>query len=536
LFKEIVTNHNIVIKAWAIVADELFDRIKDIVLFETDAGMINLQRYFEVSRFSKLAQEEDNGKRYIFYFTAPGGAGQYGVLFAAKGIRVIDSTQFPDESFLQKYAEKDKKVALRRLDVSGGFIFEKLEHRQRKWVDLEEAYADHRIDANVVQFIPEDIPAVLIYHETEPVSTDQVDRLLADPNLSTNLKSLVRQMWEDREKHHKSKVTGGGILYVNANNPVVQKLADFDLFDYEIQNVLIVIYNNALMLSLQGQKRAMTPENAKRVFDGNNRAIEALMNKIYEVRELRAQEFVAITDEPSSVEKTVEVGQSAQPRQEGVNQTLHTTCFVALPFTQEYEIVYEALQDVLEAAPYFWEVVRADERFFANDIPKNVAYWIARSHCYAVDLSEGNANVMMELGHIYWGYPSRPLFLLQRENTEPLHQKDLGARLRITYPWGDSPNRKRIADALREEIKKFEDIKQLHGRAHYLSALAMQAEWISSKLAQALAEQYETVEDLLNVEAEVITKEIGGQIARPGTVHDIQNYMREQCELPRSSV
>jgi molecular chaperone HtpG len=128
LFREIVTNHNLVIKAWAIVSDELFDRIKDIVLFTTDAGQMNLKRYFEVSSYSKVAKAAGpNGeKRYIFYFSTPGGVGQHAMLFAAKGLRVIDAQHFPDEPFLQKYRDKHTDVELRRLDVGGEFIFEEL--------------------------------------------------------------------------------------------------------------------------------------------------------------------------------------------------------------------------------------------------------------------------------------------------------------------------------------------------------------------------------------------------------------------------
>src|SRR5262249_10239833 len=53
VFKEIVTNHNSVMKAWAVVSDELFQRVRDIVLFQADNGPINLPNYFKASRLSK---------------------------------------------------------------------------------------------------------------------------------------------------------------------------------------------------------------------------------------------------------------------------------------------------------------------------------------------------------------------------------------------------------------------------------------------------------------------------------------------------
>ncbi len=535
LFKEIVTNHNLVIKAWAIASDELFDRIKDIVLFTTDAGTINLPRYFEMSRYSKgTTAAGDSSKRYIFYFTTPGGAGQHTMLFAAKGLRVIDAQHFPDDGFLQKYANRHEDIILKRLDVGGEFIFEELERRERKWVDLEEEYGHQRIDARVVRFMPEDIPAVLIYPETEPVS-DQVDGLLADPNLSAPLKNLVKQMWEDREKQRKGRISAGGILYVNANNQVVQKLVDLGLGDYEVQEVMIVIYNNALMLSTQGARMALAPESAKKIFEGNNRAIAALMSKIYEVRDLKAHHLAELGERAAAQLTAGEKAAPSQPRPArlettSVEPTLHITCLLAVPFDKEYDILLEALRDVLEVAPYFWQVSRADKRFFANDVPNNMSEWIARAQCFAADISEMNENVMMEVGLMYWGYPSKPLILLQRDSVQS-RIVDLGGRMRVKYPWGDTPDQVRIAAALREEIKKFDELKNLKGQAHYLSARLMRADFIQPRLAAALAERYETVEELLATDVANITRDLGARFAPTGVVQSIQDYLREVCGL-----
>lgn len=536
LFKEIVTNHNLVIKAWAIASDELFDRIKDIVLFTTDAGTISLPRYFEMSRFSKGVSAGNGTKRHIFYFTTPGGAGQHTMLFAAKGLRVIDAQHFPDESFLQKYANKHEDVILRRLDVGGDFIFEELERRERKWVEMEEEYSHQRIDAKVVRFLPEDIPAVLVFPETEPVS-DQVDGLLADPNLSAPLKNLVRQMWDDQQKKRRGRISAGGILYVNANNPIIQKLADLDLADYEVQDVMIVIYNNALMLSTQGARMALAPESAKKIFEGNNRAIGALMAKIYEVRDLKAQQLAEMGERAASQlagKGAARVGlQAATPTvaaSPAVDQTKHIQCLIALPFDDAYNVVFEALCDVLEAAPYFWQVVRADKRYFKNDVPNNMAAHIARAHCFAVDITELNENVMMELGHMYWAYPERPLMLLQREGTQS-RVVDLGGKLRIKYPWAETPNQERIAAALRDEIKKFDDVKNLKGEAHYLSARLLRADFIPPKVAAALAERFETAEELVEKDPGDISRSIGARLAPGGVVQSVQDYLRDVCGL-----
>jgi molecular chaperone HtpG len=534
LFKEIVTNHNLVIKAWAIASDELFDRIKDIVLFTTDAGTINLPRYFEMSRYSKGVAAGDSARRYIFYFTTPGGAGQHTMLFAAKGLRVIDAQHFPDEGFLQKYANKHEDVILKRLDVGGEFIFEELERRERKWVELEEEYSHQRIDAKVVRFVPEDLPAVLIFPETEPV-TDQVEGLLADPNLSAPLKNLVKQMWEDREKQRRGRISSGGILYVNANNPVVQKLVDLDLLDLEIQEVMIVIYNNALMLSTQGARMYLAPESAKKVFESNNRAIAALMSKIYEIRDLKAHQLAEmgerVTAQLTATERSTQPAvQTTRLETPAAEPNRHIVCLLAVPFEKDYDVLLEALRDVLEVAPYFWQVARADKRFFANDVPNNMAYWIARAQCFAADISEMNENVMMEVGLMYWGYPSKPLLLLQRDTVQS-RIVDLGGRLRVKYPWGDLPDQSRMAMALHQEIKKFEELKNLNAQAHYLSVRLMRADFIPPILATALADRYETVEDLIQTDAAAISHDLGIRFAPTGVVQEVQSYLHDVCGI-----
>jgi len=541
MFKEIVTNHNLVIKAWAVASDELFDRIKDIVLFTTDAGQLNLQRYFEVSRYSKGARPAGtNGdKRYIFYFTTPGGVGQHAMLFAAKGLRVIDAQHFPDEPFLQKYAAKHDDVVLRKLDVGGEFIFEELPRKENKWLELEETYLHLRIDAKVVQFVPENIPAVLIFPETEDVD-DQVDTLLNDPNLSAPLKNLVRQMYEDRKKERRGKVSAGGVLYVNANNPVVQQLADLDhQTDYDVQDIMIFIYNNALMLSTQGAKRALMPESAKIVFEGNNRVVTSLMQKIQEVRRLQQRQLASVPgivgENPAAEPAGTGVTPVARPAIK-VKQSKHITCFVALPFEEPFKVVLEALRDVLEGHPYYWEVKRADQRLYRSNVPENVGHWIARAHCYAVDLTEGNDNTLMELGLMHWGYTDRPLILMQRQG-DPIRLANLGERIRVSYPWGDPPDQAAIAAALSEHIHSREDIGKLRGEAHYLSARAMRdVEYIQPKVAQAISDEFETVEEFVAQDPKAVADKISRKLKTTiphAVIMAIQEYLQEQCGLTR---
>src|ERR1022692_2146529 len=189
--------------------------------------------------------------------------------------------------------------------------------------------------------------------------------------------------------------------------------------------VVRAVYYNASLFSVQGGK-PLLPKRAKEIFEGNNRTLATLMSKIIEVR--RLQDRIV----PAQLKAELPAaGPSVRER-----QPEHIMCFFAVPFRDEYDVVLEALRSVLEDAPYFWEVARADRKFFARTVPDNVGMWISRAQCYVVELSDCNPNVMMELGQMYWGYPGRPIYLLQREGSKP-DIVDLGARLRIKYPWSD---------------------------------------------------------------------------------------------------
>ncbi len=269
----------------------------------------------------------------------------------------------------------------------------------------------------------------------------------------------------------------------------------------------------------------------KRVFESNNRTIAALMTKIYEVRDLKAQQLVASNPRTTGPLASAAEAEPEQLRPTpAVQQTKHITCFVALPFNDEYDILLEALRDVLEVAPYFWQVERADSKYFKNSAPNNVGEWIARSQCYIVDISESNESVMMELGHMYWGYQGRSLIVLHRDGIQRrIADLDL---LRIAYPWADSPNQTRIANALRREFEKFDELKELKVQAHYLSVRLIRStvRWIQADVADAVAERYSTVEEFVGKDAAASVQDLGS-IVPVSVVQDIQSHLRKTCGL-----
>lgn len=477
MFREIVTNHNLVIKAWALVSDELFDRIKDIVLFDTDVGYMNLPRYFEQSRLIRKGREEEAeeieitdektgerkkaSKRYIYYFATPGGVGQHAFLFQARGVRVIDAQFFPEESFLKKYAERHPDVELRRLDVGGEYIFEELRPKDARWVELEEAYADRRIEARVVRYEPASIPAVLIFPEA-PSYEQQARQLLDDPEVSPALKNLLRPLMEELDKGRKQKISGAGVLYLNADNEVIQQLAEEYPRREEVEevDVLTTIYNNALMLSAP---RSLTLENARRIFDSNNRTIRALINKINEVRELRQRAKAADPAHMQQLEAEIQRLQAEIRRLEEENQRLSL-----------FAPVFPAIRTACFARPYrpeFADIEDSVKRIFIRELGirletvaekpgdlvvfQSIQTKIRNSHLLVADITGANPNVLIEVGYALGA--GKPVILIQRQDDDTPIPFDVQPFLRFPYAVLQAPDGRKVVVLLADELERAKD-------------------------------------------------------------------------------
>jgi len=506
-FREIVLCHNIVIKAWAIAEDELFNRVKNIVYFNTEDELLTLPQYFARFQMQTTDVTESSTKR-IFYTTNPGGAGQQAILFKAKGFSVLDASNFPDVEFLMKYVAKEADVELHKLSVdSFDYIFEPLPIDScQKWENIENSFLNFQITAKVVRFIPTSMPAILLHDDSN--NEEQMLELLQDPGLSPTIKRLLQHTIKHQQK------TGSDvrskILYLNADNNIVRSLAEQDLNNSEIMEVVKALYYNALLLSLQGSK-PLSMHQALEIFEGNNNALAAFTANLIEIQTLRP-EF-------EKLRPSIAIEQQYNSN--------HVKCFVALPFDKEYNIIFDCLRRVLEDAPYFWEINRADEQYFVRNIPGNVGKWISDASCYAVDITDLNPNVMMELGRMYWGFPDRVILLLTREGIEN-KISDLGGAIHIKYPWNEHPDPEQIELTLREEIKKFAELTDIQKPSHFLSSNSMKGiKWIDSSVKTTIAKKYVTIERFLEKAPEDVVKDIDLDIPND-TIKVIQNHLYEK--------
>ena len=135
--------HHDHLKGMAMVNDEFFDRVADLLLFETNykgnEGLLSLRQYLPKNPLL------DDNRAPIYYFSHYDSAAQYYRMAEEKGIIVINAGFTYDERLLEKYGEAHPEVALEKLNVlDKGIFFEELDEAERaRFRRLEEVMGRH---------------------------------------------------------------------------------------------------------------------------------------------------------------------------------------------------------------------------------------------------------------------------------------------------------------------------------------------------------------------------------------------------------
>ena len=506
-FERIMEWHSYHVKGMAVAYDDFFDAIADLVPFETNRGLMSLRRYCDTS-----LRLENTAGYDIFYFSERGSATQFYMLCNAKGLLVINASYIFEENFLKKYAERRPNVRLHQISGTGSeFLFERISDEDaRAFRDLEIDFRRHIPDpgsqVKVVRFKPNMLPAVAVL-SADAKLRQELERTKADVIMPDAVRELVSRILSERP-------TVPVTLHLNADNPTIQQMAQMAANranDPEVyQTAILAIYNNAILLTQQ----LMTPDNAQVIFNTSNHSIKLMVDQTEQLQGLQGKLSAA-----QLALREKEKAEVATNEQNG--RMKHIVCMVAMPFRDSQSFAYEtallpALRSVLEQAPYYWQVVRADEKYFADTIDRNVAVWMKRSHAYIADISDQNPNVMMELGYMRWAREAwQPVIVLERTHTGALlDPADLRGIIRMHYPAASGRHAAdEIAEVLKEEFAKDESIQKLNRlkQEHYLSPLLLHKRFrVSEDDARDLAGAYVTMESFVAANAEDIRLRVSG--------------------------
>lgn len=396
----VVGAYNNTIKARSVDDDAFFDRVCDLVRVSTDAGPMAMPAY--------LAQS----KGVIYYFAERGTATQHKLLFAHKGLPVIDASWGMEEEFLEKYAER-KGAKLERLETGSGAIFQVLETVDEKWQDLARQFRlQLHKEARPVAFEPATVPAVLV---ARPV--DRGERELGQIEALGLGGTQLRQMFEKMARDKNVRAAGEDtILQLNVNNPLMQQLRDMNRSDTFLL-ALTAIYNNALMFA----HHYVSPENAEIIFTTNNAAISAMIGNARALAEAQA--------DAARMEIELNEWKAKAPR---IQLSEHRTCFFAFDYNfEENYTLMKQLQAYFVQRGLGIEVIAPVKEMHDTNIIKSMYDQLHSVYFGLAEITGNNPNVFYEAG-LLKGL-GKPVILLKNQETEAKTPFDVFSDYRIDY-------------------------------------------------------------------------------------------------------
>lgn len=504
-FQEVMDWHHYHIKGMALEADDFFREVADLLPFETNEGPRSLRQYLE-----KAVQDRD-GRRTILYFSERGQATQFFLLADAKGISVINASYVHESRFLEKYAREFPNIKLEQLDFAASdIIFQSLSPDE---ADLyQELLTEFNLNmptagsqARIVRFRPVNIPAVITLTEAQKLSR-QLDALKDNLAIPDGIRDLVRRVSEERSG---IPVT----IYLNADNPTIQALPKMNFRTEVAVNAMIAIYNNALMLA----QHLITPRNAEMMFTQFNRVIDLLISETRQTDALR--------------QKVMQLELAARNERQSQTSTLtpHVSCFVAFDF-QKRDAVFRALSDVLQDRPYFWQVVRADASVEKPDLLPNLTDKMRRAHCFIVELSDANPNVMLELGMMLT--LNRPILLLRSQDSSVGNEQwaNLSGKLYEIYDAFAAPEA--LNQQLAEILQRQTGFQSLRGSAQskFLSPVLLRGADVKASAVDAVCREYVTVEEFVGAPQSAAASRVR---VNSYIISALQEYARDRCGLKK---
>lgn len=193
----------------------------------------------------------------------------------------------------------------------------------------------------------------------------------------------------------------------------------------------------------------------------------------------------------------------------------HIQLFMISPYDEEYRLLEAAIRRVFEEAPFFFEIRLARDYYSADTQMENVKKHIASAHGFIAEISERNANVMMEVGGILMTGDSRPVFSLCQKQCNKDIPSDLNGTLLLPYDY-DDPSVEYLTRQIKElitredgriKIAKLEKLIDMREQ-HYLSKTCLTGSRVNmpDKQAEKICRKYKTIEDLLDVSSDELNR------------------------------
>ncbi|MDQ3817019.1 MAG: ATP-binding protein [Acidobacteriota bacterium] len=258
-FERINLWHHYHLKGMAFYHEDFFEKVCEMLLFETNEGRIPLGKYLGRNSPRQGAAR----KSPIYYFAYRGAATQFYRLAEARGLVVINAGQSFEEDLLKKYAARNSdRVTLERLDATDDpELFLRLgPDDEERFRPLELDVEGHlyrcgvaNIRVQMRRFAPADLPAVII-QTPETEAEIRLQNTITNLVLTDSAGDIAREMLEQRRGRPQ-------YLSLNADNPLIEKLSRMDRSNGMVREIMLGIYNSALLYS----QNMLTQSNAEAI-------------------------------------------------------------------------------------------------------------------------------------------------------------------------------------------------------------------------------------------------------------------------------
>ncbi len=238
--------HHYHLKGMAFYHDDFFEKVGDLLLFETSRGQMSLRQYLGLND-----PKAGDARAPIYYFAYSGAATQFYRLADARGWVVINAGYSFEAELLKKYAERHAdRVRLERLDATDDpELFLRLEpDEQERYRALELDVEGHlyrrgvgNVRVQMRRFSPEDLPAVII-QTAETAAEEKLQGVLAGLSLLDAMDEIAREALEQSRRRPQ-------FLLLNVDNPLVQQLSVRDTGNALVREIMLGVYHSALLYS-----------------------------------------------------------------------------------------------------------------------------------------------------------------------------------------------------------------------------------------------------------------------------------------------
>ena len=489
-FTDIIRYHRIGFLAACYYYDEFFVRFAHLLLWRTNNRNAGLDEPGMTGRAEVLRTlpeiiadipHEPGEPVRLACFTTASTASQYFQVANVNGLVVVDASFSFEPELLEAYTRlPDVNVELVHVDREDdpGFFRPLAQDQSVDVVRLAETMTlmlrtpgGGRIRTEARRFEPGDIAAI-IRSDAITKAQQKAEEVRLDPNVTDDLREMAEALAQ-MTAHQSRRLT------INADNPLIRRLARHDLTNPAVQELMLAVYNNAILAN----RELITSVDAT-IFHNQ---FQELIGRSLDFLEAQG-ELESVRDRMRENEERRRAASGRQPR--------HSIFFMITPFADRYHPLVNACRRVVEES---WgaQLIVASDQQADHRLLENIELLMSQAHAFLAEITEANPNVMFELGAAFTDRHSRPFALMREHGASPALPADLRALLYIDYELGDA----RLADHLHAELRKNTQIRALvddGNRARYLSPGQLRHHLpftLDQTVIERLAARFPTIED-----------------------------------------